>query len=172
MANKTLRLALIGFGTVGQGLAEILQSNADSLAAKNDFQVVIVEVSNLMKVSVYCPYGLDIGLLLQAGKAGNLAAYPNQPGLNSRPCLLAKADQYPGRKGNKLNLSSGPTLPRSPLESHFSPLTNQHWIAKSRPALAQLSQSRSMPAAAFCSPSVAPKISVEYSLKHTHLHGY
>ena len=81
MANKTLRLALIGFGTVGQGLAEILQSNADSLAAKNDFQAVIVAVSDLMKGSVYCPYGLDIGLLLQAGKAGNLAAYPDQPGL-------------------------------------------------------------------------------------------
>src|SRR5260221_12474342 len=80
MANKTLRLALIGFGTVGQGLAEILQSNADSLAAKNDFQAVIMAVSDLMKGSVYCPYGRDIVLLLKAVKAGNLAAYPVQPG--------------------------------------------------------------------------------------------
>lgn len=81
MANKMLRLALIGFGTVGQGLAEILHSNAEALAQQNDFRAAIVAVSDLMKGSVYCPYGLDIGLLLEAGRNGDLSSYPDQPGL-------------------------------------------------------------------------------------------
>jgi homoserine dehydrogenase len=81
MANKTLRLALVGFGTVGQGLAEILQSNAEALTEQNDFSAAIVAISDLMKGAVYNPYGLDIGLLLEAGRNGDLSGYPDQPGL-------------------------------------------------------------------------------------------
>ncbi len=80
--GKAYRLALIGFGTVGQGFAEILQSKAASLAAQYGFHAVIVAVSDLLKGSVYCPEGLDVGALLAAVRAGsNLAAYPQQPGL-------------------------------------------------------------------------------------------
>ncbi|MEP7289715.1 MAG: homoserine dehydrogenase [Chloroflexota bacterium] len=78
---KQLRLALIGFGTVGQGLAEILQSSADLLAAQQDIHAEIVAVSDLLKGSVYCPSGLTIDALLAAGRSGNLASYPDQPGL-------------------------------------------------------------------------------------------
>ena len=78
---KTLRLALIGFGTVGQGLAAILQASADSLAAQQGVNLSIVAVSDLMKGAVYHPDGLDIAALLNAGKGGSLSAYPDQPGL-------------------------------------------------------------------------------------------
>jgi homoserine dehydrogenase len=78
---KTLRLALIGFGTVGQGLAEVLQSNADALAASHGFQAIIVAVSDLQKGAVYHPDGLDAAALLEAGRAGDLALYPECSGL-------------------------------------------------------------------------------------------
>jgi homoserine dehydrogenase len=79
MAAKTFRLALIGFGTVGQGLAEILHANGESLAARQGFRAVIVAVSDLLKGAVYHPDGLDIAVLLKA--RDNLSAYPDQPGL-------------------------------------------------------------------------------------------
>jgi homoserine dehydrogenase len=79
--TQALRLALIGFGTVGQGLAEILQSNAATLAAQHNFRATIVAVSDLLKGAVYHPDGLDIAALLAAGRAGKLAHYPEQPGL-------------------------------------------------------------------------------------------
>ncbi|MCC7450800.1 MAG: homoserine dehydrogenase [Anaerolineae bacterium] len=76
-----LRLALIGFGTVGQGFAEILQASAESLAAQQGVRLSIVAVSDLIKGAVYHPDGLDVAALLNAGKSGSLSAYPDQPGL-------------------------------------------------------------------------------------------
>lgn len=70
-----LNLVLIGFGTVGQGFAEILQSRAETLDAR------IIGVSTLRRGSVYAPDGLDISALLTAIQSGSLAAYPDQPGL-------------------------------------------------------------------------------------------
>src|SRR5436309_16004137 len=78
---KSLRLALIGFGTVGQGLAEILRADAEKLATQSGFAATIVAVSDLLKGSVYHPDGLDIGKLLDAARGGNLSAYPDQLGL-------------------------------------------------------------------------------------------
>src|SRR5260370_33765727 len=78
---KSLRLALIGFGTVGQGLAEILRTDAEKLATQNGFAATIVAVSDLLKGSVYHPDGLDIGKLLDAARGGKLWAYHDQPGL-------------------------------------------------------------------------------------------
>ena len=79
--SQPLRLALIGFGTVGQGLAEILQNRATELAAQQNFRAVIVAVSDLLKGAVYNPDGLEIAALLDAGRAGKLTQYPEQPGL-------------------------------------------------------------------------------------------
>ncbi len=77
--GKTLKLALIGFGTVGQGFAEILQSQAHSLATQHGLRTAVVAVSDLLKGSVYHPDGLDIGALLTASQ--DLSGYPDQPGL-------------------------------------------------------------------------------------------
>jgi len=54
------KIALIGFGTVGQGLCEILLSKEDYLKSKYGFDASIVAISDVMKGAVYCADGLDI----------------------------------------------------------------------------------------------------------------
>jgi homoserine dehydrogenase len=80
-SRPPLKLALVGFGTVGQGLAEILQANGEALASQQGFRAVIVAVSDLLKGAVYHPDGLDIAALLDACRAGNLSRYPEQRGM-------------------------------------------------------------------------------------------
>src|SRR5690606_7598075 len=79
MAHK---LAFIGFGVVGQGLAEILLHKKEALKQNEDFEADIVAISDFMKGSIYHPNGLDIETALQVLKdTGNLENYPHSPGL-------------------------------------------------------------------------------------------
>ena len=72
---KTYRLALIGFGNVGQGLAEILRDRGEALGREQGVAIVITAVSDLLKGSVYDPQGLDSAELLTAvQRDGSLAA--------------------------------------------------------------------------------------------------
>ncbi len=64
------KLALIGFGTVGQGLCEILMDKADELRERYDFEARVVAVSDLNKGSVHAAEGLDIPELLELARAG------------------------------------------------------------------------------------------------------
>lgn len=66
----THKLALIGFGTVGQGLCEILLSKRDHLARKYGFDWEVVAVSDMLKGSISCPQGLNVEKLLELAKAG------------------------------------------------------------------------------------------------------
>jgi homoserine dehydrogenase len=76
------KLALIGFGTVGQGLAEILRDKEQFLRESLGFEAHIVAVSDLLKGALYHPAGLDIARLLEVvQKTGRLDDYPNSPGL-------------------------------------------------------------------------------------------
>ncbi|MFN8460047.1 MAG: homoserine dehydrogenase, partial [Anaerolineae bacterium] len=78
----TQKLALIGFGTVGQGLAQILRDKGVALRQNLDFEAQIVAVSTRSRGSLYDPAGLDIGQLLEVMRAsGQLADYPDSPGL-------------------------------------------------------------------------------------------
>ncbi|MEX2542088.1 MAG: homoserine dehydrogenase [Trueperaceae bacterium] len=61
----TYRLALIGFGTVGQGVAEILAERRDSYWNEFGADFEIVAVSDIKRGSVYRPSGLDAQTLLQ-----------------------------------------------------------------------------------------------------------
>jgi homoserine dehydrogenase len=71
---KMYRLALIGFGNVGQGFAQILQEQGDTLADRFGARFQIVAISDLLKGSVYDPDGLDATALLDAVTAdGNVA---------------------------------------------------------------------------------------------------
>ena len=65
----TYRLALIGFGNVGQGFAQILRDQGAQLAAGTGADLQIVAVSDLMKGSVYDPDGLAPAALLAAVQA-------------------------------------------------------------------------------------------------------
>ena len=63
---QSVRLALIGFGNVGQGLAQILHERADDYAEKFGLRFSIVAVNDLLRGCAYDPDGLDLSALLQA----------------------------------------------------------------------------------------------------------
>lgn len=76
------KLAFIGFGTVGQGLAEILIEKKQMLSEKYDFHYTVVAISDILKGSVYDKNGIDIQKILDLVKKGK------------------KIDEYPsGKKG-------------------------------------------------------------------------
>ena len=79
------KLAFIGYGTVGQGLTEILLEKKDMLEKKFDFQWTIVAISDIMKGSVYNENGLNMKKVLDLVKAGKkLDEYPSgKKGMNS-----------------------------------------------------------------------------------------
>jgi homoserine dehydrogenase len=78
----TQRLALLGFGTVGQGLAEIILNKANSLYEEVRFDAKITAISDMMKGSIYHPDGIDIEKALEVVKqTGSLDSYPDSPGL-------------------------------------------------------------------------------------------
>jgi homoserine dehydrogenase len=72
------RIAFIGFGVVGQGLAEILLEQKGELKEKYDFEYEVVAISDTMKGSVYKEKGLDIKQLLDLVKStGKIEGYPD-----------------------------------------------------------------------------------------------
>lgn len=64
------KLALIGFGTVGQGLCEILLDKSEQLKADYGFEWEVVAISDMLKGSVYSPDGLDVKKLLSLAASG------------------------------------------------------------------------------------------------------
>ncbi len=72
------KLAFIGFGTVAQGLCEILLEKSDMLRQRYDFECQVVAVSDVKNGAVYDPKGLDISVLLDLARKGKkLDAYPS-----------------------------------------------------------------------------------------------
>src|SRR4051812_39832607 len=74
MADTTIyRLALIGFGSAGQGLAQILRDHGDALARRYGVDLRIVAVCTQRRGSLFDPDGLDPAALLEAiQQAGHL----------------------------------------------------------------------------------------------------
>ena len=71
------KIAFIGFGTVCQGLTEILLEKKDMLGEKYDFHFKIVAISDIMKGAVYDEDGLDMEKILELVKKGKkLDEYP------------------------------------------------------------------------------------------------
>src|SRR5579859_6770403 len=81
MAGKTVRVALIGFGNVGQGLVEIFRTRQQSLEQDNGFKAQVVAVYTAHRGALYHPDGLDPYRLLEAIHSGKLANYADQAGL-------------------------------------------------------------------------------------------
>ena len=79
------KLAFIGFGTVGQGLAEILLDKKDFLEKNFNFQWTVVAISDVNKGSISNENGLDMKKVLELVKAGKkLDEYPSGfKGMNS-----------------------------------------------------------------------------------------
>jgi homoserine dehydrogenase len=78
---KTWRIAMIGFGTVGQGLAEILTAKGKALKDEEGFSASVVAVSDFKLGSTFVSSGIDLEKALRMVKDG------------------AKLDAYPGGKG-------------------------------------------------------------------------
>ncbi len=79
--TTTYRLALIGFGSVGQGLAQILRDRGEWLAGRYGVTTRIVAVCTRGRGNLYDPTGLDPAALLQAvAQAGHLRDLPGQSG--------------------------------------------------------------------------------------------
>lgn len=72
-----MKIALIGFGVVGQGLLEILRDKGAELHAQQGFDAQIVAVATRSKGTLYHPAGLDIPKLLAAAQAGSFKQYPD-----------------------------------------------------------------------------------------------
>jgi len=71
------RLAFVGFGTVGQGLADLLLEKRELLKEKYDFEYAVVAVSDSLKGSVYDSDGLDLKELLSlVRETGGIQEYP------------------------------------------------------------------------------------------------
>ena len=71
------KLGLIGCGTVGQGLLEILESKREHLRDAYDFEVRLVAVCDKLKGSLLVPDGIDIPKLLALLAEGkSLSDYP------------------------------------------------------------------------------------------------
>lgn len=70
------RLAIIGFGVVGQGFAEILLKHERRLKKQYGFEFSVVAVSDFNKGSAYNPKGLDLGRLLELAETGKISEYP------------------------------------------------------------------------------------------------
>jgi len=55
-----MRLLFIGFGTVGQGLAELMIEKKSELSKKYGLETRVVGISDLLKGSLYNPDGIDL----------------------------------------------------------------------------------------------------------------
>jgi homoserine dehydrogenase len=95
MADTTIyRLALIGFGSAGQGLAQILRDQGASLARRYGVDLRIVAICTHSRGSLYEADGLDPAALLDAIKHdGHLRNLSQQRGWSSFDMIeLADAD--------------------------------------------------------------------------------
>ncbi|GAC1568854.1 MAG: homoserine dehydrogenase [Ktedonobacteraceae bacterium] len=75
---QRIRIALFGFGVVGQGFAELLANKQEYLRQRYDAWLTLVGAANARHGFIYRADGLDVPLLLQLARQGrSLAEHPN-----------------------------------------------------------------------------------------------
>lgn len=67
-----MRLLLLGFGTVGQGLAELLLQKKSILKEKYNLDIQVVGIADMIKGSITNPTGIDLRAALDNVKKGKL----------------------------------------------------------------------------------------------------
>lgn len=71
------KLAFIGFGVVGQGLAEILHQKEEKLKERYDFEFEVLAISDVQLGSIYNEEGLELGKVLDMVEDGkDISDYP------------------------------------------------------------------------------------------------
>jgi homoserine dehydrogenase len=72
-----MKLLFIGFGTVAQGLSELLIEKREELAATYGLDWEVVGISDMLKGSAYHPEGLDLATIMAMAADGrSLSEYP------------------------------------------------------------------------------------------------
>src|SRR2546423_4592319 len=84
---KHLRLSLLGFGVVGQGLAELLATKKTLLEQQYGLRPLLVSVANARHGFLYREDGLDIPTLLELAAAGR--PLTEHPGITHWDSALA-----------------------------------------------------------------------------------
>lgn len=75
---QNLRISLVGFGVVSQGLAELLLKKQAQIRQDYGINLVVVSVATRRAGFLYQPNGLDLSRLLQLAQAGqSLESYPD-----------------------------------------------------------------------------------------------
>ena len=69
-----MRLLLLGFGTVGQGLAELLLRKKSILRETYGLDIQVVGIADMLKGSITNPAGIDLSAALDKIKKGKLLA--------------------------------------------------------------------------------------------------
>ncbi len=98
-------IILIGFGTVGKGLVQILRDKADELRDQHGFTARIVVVATRTHGTLYQPNGLDLDVLLNG-----IESYPDSPGLVRGTDALALVRNLPADvvvEASPTNLQTG-----------------------------------------------------------------
>src|SRR5260370_39646862 len=112
---KQIRLSIIGFGVVGQGLAELLATKKNLLQRDFDLKVTLISVANARHGFIYREDGLDIPTLL------NLAA--ERQSLTRHPGIQHWANPLEGLRatgGDVLSEATGTNLhDAQPAMSHI-----------------------------------------------------
>jgi homoserine dehydrogenase len=75
-----MRLLFLGFGTVGQGLAELLLAKREDLKRRYDFDWQVTGIADTVKGSAYDPSGIDLARALELAKRGESLAALDRAG--------------------------------------------------------------------------------------------
>jgi homoserine dehydrogenase len=87
-----MKIILIGFGTVGQGLAELLIEKKRDLQRIHGFDCTVVGISDMLKGSCYDPAGIDLEAALAKAEAGeSLSTLPGGCGWDALE-MIGNAD--------------------------------------------------------------------------------
>src|SRR5262245_53158220 len=82
-STTTYRLALVGFGAVGQGLAQLLRDHGERLAQRYGLVLRLVAVCTHSRGNLYDPDGLEPATLLEGIKqVGHLRELPGHISLS------------------------------------------------------------------------------------------
>jgi homoserine dehydrogenase len=104
---KHLRVFLVGFGVVGQGLASLLATKKELLQRTHELELTLVGVANSRHGFVYREAGLDIPLLLEL--SSQKRPLTEHPGVEHWGSVL-EGLQATGRRGDVLAEVTGTNL--------------------------------------------------------------
>jgi homoserine dehydrogenase len=102
-----LRVTLIGCGTVGQGLLEILRDRGNEVDRRTGVRIRIVGVADMKMGSAESPGGLEPAQLLAAARTGSFAGLPGAERRRDALGLIREVDADAMAEATFTNLETG-----------------------------------------------------------------